>query len=147
MPRERGDGASHHGALSFSSLLRPFAVVFGNLQSWLAGVIGGLLFVQTTIGAMVWATSYLHNGQHLSMADAASDASMVPIGWIIGCPLLGYISDRIGRRKPVLIGGALVMLTAAIAAVFLPEGALPRYSVRHGRIRHISTCAVDGSGN
>jgi MFS family permease len=31
-------------------------------------------------------------------------------GWIIGCPLLGFISDRLGRRKPVIIGGALVLL-------------------------------------
>src|SRR5262249_10164660 len=111
------------------SLLTPFKVVFGNVQSWLAGIIGGLLFVPTTIGAMVWATSFLHNGQHISMAQAASDASMVPIGWIIGCPLLGYGSAKIGRRKPVLLGGALVMLVAAIAAVYLPQGLLPRYSV------------------
>ena len=31
-------------------------------------------------------------------------------GWIIGCPLLGWISDRIGRRKPVILGGAAVLL-------------------------------------
>jgi MFS family permease len=129
MPREQGDSQNHHDALSLSSLLRPFAVVFGNLQSWLAGIIGGLLFAPTTIGAMVWATSFLHNGQHISMADAASDASMVPIGWIIGCPLLGYLSDRIGRRKPVLIAGAVLMLASGIAAVYWPESALPRYSV------------------
>jgi MFS family permease len=129
MPREKGASASHHDPLSFRSLANPFKVVLGNAQSWLAGGIGGLLFVPTTIGAMVWATSFLHNGQHISMADAASDASMVPIGWIIGCPLLGYISDQIGRRKPVLLGGALLMLVAAIAAVYLPEGVLPRYSV------------------
>jgi nitrate/nitrite transporter NarK len=129
MPREQGDSPSHHDALSFSSLLRPFAVVLGNLQSWLAGIIGGLLFAPTTIGAMVWATSFLHNGQHISMADAATDASMVPIAWIIGCPLLGYISDRIGRRKPVLMGGAALMLASGIAAVHLPEAVLPRYSV------------------
>jgi MFS family permease len=129
MPREQGDSPSHHGPLSLSSLLHPFRIVFGNIQSWLAGAIGGLLFIPTTIGAMVWATSFLHNGKHLSMAVAASDASMVPIGWVIGCPLLGYISDRIGLRKPVLIGGALVMLAAGIAAVFLPDDAFPRYLV------------------
>src|SRR5207249_3661654 len=37
--------------------------------------------------------------------------------------------DQIGRRKPVLIGGALVMLAAGLCAVYVPEGAFPRYSV------------------
>jgi MFS family permease len=129
MPKEKGDSVSHHGPISVASLAAPFKVVFSNLQSWLAGIIGGLLFVPTTIGALVWATAFLHNGEHMSMADAASDASMVPIGWIVGCPLLGYISDKIGCRKPVLIGGALVMLAASLAAVYVPAGNFPRYSV------------------
>ena len=129
MPRDKGSSPSDRGPLSFSSVLHPFRIVLGNVQSWLAGAIGGLLFTPTTIGAMVWATSFLHTGEHLSMAVAASDASMVPIGWVIGCPLLGYISDSIGLRKPVLIGGALVMLAAGSAAVFLPEDTFPRYMV------------------
>ena len=45
MPREKGDSAEHHGALSLASVLQPFRLVFGNPQSWLAGIIGGLLFV------------------------------------------------------------------------------------------------------
>jgi MFS family permease len=129
MPRDQGDSPNHHGALSFASVVKPFKVVFGNPQSWLAGVVGGLLFLPTTIGALVWATSFLHGGENMSMADAASDASMVPIGWVIGCPLLGYISDKIGRRKPVLIGGALAMLAAGLAAIYIPVGTLPKYTV------------------
>jgi MFS family permease len=78
--------------------------------------------------ALVWATAFLHDGQHMSMADAASDAFMVPIGWVIGCPLLGYIADRIGRRKRVLIAGALVMLAAGLVAIYVPAGTFPRYS-------------------
>jgi MFS family permease len=65
----------------------------------------------------------------MSMADAASEAFMVPVGWVIGCPLLGYIADRMGRRKPVLIGGALVMLAAGLAAIYVPADTLPRYAV------------------
>lgn len=129
MPRERGDSPSHHGPLSLGSVLLPFRIVFGNPQSWLAGIIGGLLFIPTTIGALVWATAFLHDGEQMSMAAAASDAAMVPIGWVIGCPLLGYISDRIGRRKPVLIVGALVMLAAGLGAIYVPAGTFPRYSV------------------
>ena len=63
----------------------------------------------------------LHQGLGAGYAEAVDRASMVPLGWVIGCPLLGYIADRIGRRKPVLIGGALVMLAAAGTVVYLPH--------------------------
>jgi MFS family permease len=129
MPHDEGDSSSHHGPMSVTSLVAPFKVVVGNLQSWLAGIVGGLLFVPTTIGALVWATAFLSEGEHVPMADAASVASIVPIGWVIGCPLLGYISDRIGRRKPVLIAGALIMLAAGLVAVYVPENLLARYAV------------------
>jgi MFS family permease len=129
MPHEKGDSPSHHGPLSFSNAIKPFKTVFGNVQSWLAGVVGGLLFLPTTIGALVWATSFLHGGEKMTMAAAASDAAMVPIGWVIGCPLLGYISDKIGRRKPVLIVGALVMLAAGLSAIYIPVGVMPRFTV------------------
>ncbi|NRT10830.1 MFS transporter [Flavobacterium sp. 14A] len=131
MPKDSGDSATHHGSLSIKSLVSPFKIVFGNPQSWYAGIIGGLLFVPTTIGALVWATSFLHSGENLPMSDAASIASIVPIGWVIGCPLLGYISDKMGKRKPVLIGGALVMLVVGITAVYMPAESTiwMRYSV------------------
>ncbi|MBC7787793.1 MAG: MFS transporter [Methylophilaceae bacterium] len=129
MPSEKGDSPSHHGPLSISSVFHPFKIVFSNVQSWLAGIVGGLLFLPTTIGALVWATSFLHAGENMSMASAATEASMVPIGWVIGCPLLGFISDKIGRRKPVLIVGALVMLAAGLTAIYVPVGVLPPFSV------------------
>jgi MFS family permease len=69
----------------------------------------------------------------MSMADAALDAFMVPIGWVIGCPLLGYVSDRIGRRKPVLIAGALVTLNRRDDL-----NAIGRIGHRHGCMPH--TC-------
>jgi MFS family permease len=46
---------------------------------------------------------------------------------VIGCPLLGYLSDRLGRRKPVLIAGALLMLVSGAAIFYLPAGVAPRY--------------------
>ncbi|AOW49158.1 hypothetical protein [Acetobacter ascendens] len=98
MPRDSGDSAAHHGHLSAANLLKPFRIIFSNPQSWFAGIIGGLLFVPTTIGALGWGASMLNKGEHVTMAFAASDVSMVPIGWVIGCPLLGWISSVVAVR-------------------------------------------------
>lgn len=129
MPRDSGDSTRHHGDLTAANLLSPFKIIFFNPQSWCAGLIGGLLFVPTTIGALGWGASMLSVGEHTTMGFAASDVSMVPIGWVIGCPLLGWISDKIGRRKPVLFGGAVVLLAASLCALYVPVGIMPKYVV------------------
>jgi MFS family permease len=37
---------------------------------------------------------------------------------MFGCPLLGFISDRLGRRKPVIFGGTLVLLAVMAWVLF-----------------------------
>jgi MFS family permease len=54
-------------------------------------------------------------------------SSVVPFGWIIGCPLLGFLSDRIGRRKPVILGGAVLLLGCLAWILFGPAHVLPPY--------------------
>jgi MFS family permease len=103
-----------------TSLLTPYKIVFSNRQSYLCGAVAGLLFVPTTIGDMVWGVASFQKDLQLTYHDAVITASMVPLGWVVGCPLLGWLSDRIGRRKPVVMGSAAVMILAAAQIAFKP---------------------------
>jgi MFS family permease len=104
----------------FGSLLKPYEVVFSNPQSYLCGIVAGLLFAPTTIGDMIWGVAAFQKDLQFSYHDAVVIASMVPLGWVFGCPLLGWLSDRIGRRKPVIIGSAAIMMLAAAQIAFKP---------------------------
>jgi MFS family permease len=108
-------------------MFTPYKSVLSNPQSYLCGFAAGLLFLPTTVGDMIWGVSFLREGWHIGYAEAVDRAAMVPLGWVIGCPLVGYIADRFGRRKPVLIGGASFMLLIALVILYLPHDIIPSY--------------------
>ena len=109
------------------SVLKAFKIVFKNPQSILCGMIAGLLFIPTTIFDMVWGVRFLQDAHGFDYASAVLRSATVPFGWIIGCPLLGFISDRLGRRKPVIIGGAAVLMLCLGWILFGRPGVFPSY--------------------
>ncbi|MGF6604035.1 MFS family permease [Paraburkholderia sp. GAS448] len=112
---------------SWVKMFAPYKEVLSNPQSYLCGFCAGLLFLPTTVGDMIWGIPFLRNGLDVGYAQAVNRASMVPLGWVIGCPLSGYLSDRLGRRKPVFIAGALLMLASGAGIFYLPPGVAPPY--------------------
>jgi len=104
-----------------TSFLSPYKIVFSNPQSWLCGIISGLLFAPTTIFAMTWGVAFFQKDRSFDFHAATIACAMVPMGWVFGCPLLGYLTDKIGKRKPVLIGGAILMIISLAQLLFLPD--------------------------
>jgi MFS family permease len=109
------------------SSLEAFKVVFKNPQSILCGIIAGLLFIPTTIFDMVWGVRFLQDAHGIDYSAAVLRSASVPFGWIIGCPLLGFISDRIGRRKPVIFAGAGVLFICLTYILFAKTAILPPF--------------------
>lgn len=106
---------------------RAIAAVLLNPQSILCGVVAGLLFIPTTIFDMVWGVRFLEEAHGVDYGSAVLRSATVPLGWVIGCPLLGWMSDRIGRRKPVIVGGAVVLGLSLAWILFGTPGVLPPY--------------------
>jgi MFS family permease len=110
--------ATTSGAGAFGALLRSLGKVFRNPQSYLCGFISGLLFIPTTILGMTWGVRFLQEARGHEFEAAVTLAATVPLGWMIGCPLLGFISDRLGRRKPVIFGGTIMLLAVVTWVLF-----------------------------
>jgi MFS family permease len=109
LPRETPRPAAA-GTGGWASVFGSLKTVFLNPQSILCGLISGLLFIPTTIFGMTWGVRFLQEARGREYEAAVMLAATVPMGWMIGCPLLGFVSDRLGRRKPVILGGTAALL-------------------------------------
>lgn len=122
-------------AITNESMWGGLRAVLVNRQSWLCGVAGYGLSSTMLAFAGLWAIPWLSTTHNMDQTQAASIASAMFVGWAIGSPVMGWLSDAIGRRKPVLISGASVALCtliliihadieqpAALAALFLING-------------------------
>ena len=73
------------------------------------------------VGAL-WAGPYLQDVYGLSRQGAASVLMFFPIGMTVGCPLSGYLSDKVLRsRRLVLLYGSILHLLAYVPFIFFTD--------------------------
>ena len=79
------------------------------------GMVGSML---AFVG--LWAIPFLRDVHGLARSDAAVYTTSALAGFAVGSMLVGWLSDRIGRRKPVILAGTLLYATACIGLAYLP---------------------------
>jgi MFS family permease len=96
--------------LSFKELMQSLLKVMVNWQNWYAGLYTSFLNLPIMVLCALWGASYLRVVHHLTPIAASNVVSLIYIGSIIGCPLMGWLSDLQGRRKPLMVFGAVATL-------------------------------------
>ncbi|MBG84491.1 MAG: hypothetical protein CMJ40_08100 [Phycisphaerae bacterium] len=88
-------------------LWKSIACVLGNRQIWLIGFVSAVIYLPLSVLAALWGTSSLETLDSLNSNQANLAISMLAIGWLVGCPLVGLLSDRFKRRRPFILIGCL----------------------------------------
>lgn len=91
---------------SFTNVMNDLRIIIKNSQIWINGLVSGLIYLPTTVFAELWGKSYLESVYNISHQESGYAISILFIGFAIGAPISGFISDYFKNRKlPIVIGG------------------------------------------
>ncbi|MCR9191246.1 MAG: MFS transporter [Gammaproteobacteria bacterium] len=94
--------------------------VLSTRQVWLNALYAGFLYAPTTVIGESMGPAYLAYGRGFTVHYAAFAVGLIFIGWVVGGPLFGYISDKVGRRKPLMVFSGLCGAVLTSLFVFYP---------------------------
>lgn len=91
-----------------------------NRQTWLYGFYICLINLPIFVFSAAFGNHYLQQSFQLSEVQASFANLLLIFGVIIASPILGWCSDRIGRRKPLMITGAIFLIVLMLILMYAP---------------------------
>jgi sugar phosphate permease len=100
--------------------IRDQLAVFANRRLW-PGFFYDFGMTGSLFGMLgLWAVPLLRDVHGLSRSEASLYTTLATAAFAVGCLAAGSVSDRLGRRRPVLEAGAGLYLLACLGLLFLP---------------------------
>ena len=97
--------------------------VLQNAEIWKVSIVW-LLFNAAALSFTAWAPSLFENYKGIDPANASFLASILMLAAIPFVPIYGWFSDKMGRRKPLMVIGSVLMALAFITVAYTPNFAL-----------------------
>ena len=97
------------GVITTGAVWPSFFVMFG---------VTGSLFAF----AGLWGVPMMRDLYGLDRTGASVYTTLALAGFAVGCLIMGWLSDHLGRRKPVMVGACVLSLLAWLALTLLPWG-------------------------
>lgn len=74
---------------------------------WGLGLYAGLMFVSIGVMSSVWGIEYLKQEYHFSTLHASLTNGLIVLGFMIGCPITGWLISRVNGMKLMLIAAVM----------------------------------------
>lgn len=104
---------------STHNFLSGLKVVLSNKQTWIIGFIAFALFMPLSVFGDLWGVDYIQTVTGAKKNVAAGAVSMLYLGWLIGGPVWGMVSDSFEcRRIPLLIALFMTAVTTIVLLLF-----------------------------
>lgn len=97
LPRQRPDRPE------IRTLKNDLKIIYSNSIYWRIAIYGMLRFTPFSLFASFWGAKLIPILHNISIMQAATIVGMLPLGFAIGAPIWGFISDKSGKRLPGLI--------------------------------------------
>lgn len=89
-------------------------------QIWIVGIIGALFYLSLSVFAELWGIPFLIEAYQVTNHQAAVAVGMVYLGWAVGGPLVGILSDRFNTRILPMAIFSLIAAVCIAAVIYLP---------------------------
>jgi len=118
--RPREDADRREPPATMARLLAETRQALARRQTWVVALHCGAASAPIFGYAQLWSVPHLTVRYGLERSDAALAASLTLVGWAIGSPALGWLSDRLRRRRAPMLAAAAVNLLVWTAYLYLP---------------------------
>ncbi len=126
--RDRPDGGRVQRTGN-QGLMRSLMQAMSLRHNWVLGIYGCFISGPFLSYGLLWGVPHITLVYDVSRETAGFSASLMTIGFAIGGPLGGFLSDRFQRRKLPLIFAAAASLGVWSAMIFVPNIPLLPYQV------------------
>ncbi|PMB54326.1 MFS transporter [Coxiella-like endosymbiont] len=100
---------------------KSMGLAFLKLQNWLGGIYTCLMNLPLCLLGGIWGILYLSDAHHIPKIEATYITSMLFMGTVVGGPLVGFLSDKIGFRRLPMLVGAILSLALVIVIIEIPH--------------------------
>jgi MFS family permease len=105
---------------NFSDVFKGLISIMRRTEFWFVGMMGAVLYLSLSGVAELWGIAFFKRAYPINHMTAASLNSMIFLGWLIGAPFIGWLSDRIRMRARILVLGCFLSAIICFVIIWFP---------------------------